>query len=281
VVGVSRAGGRGAEAIAAIRAATGNVDVHHLPADLSRPEEVRRMACVFSDRFDRLDALVANAGVFASSHHVTAEGVERTFALNHLGTFLTVVLLLPRLLASPQGRVVVGSSNAALFARAPFDAGVGQRRYDGWRAYAGSKLANLLFTFDAARRLSATPVCVNAVHPGFVATRLGHDGSTMGRCIALSQRLLGRSPERGADTLVWLAASSEAAGVRGGYFVDRRRHAPPRRALDEEAQRRLWRLSEELTGLRDDERAAAGALFGRAAAQSGAPPASGARQTTQ
>jgi retinol dehydrogenase 12 len=248
VVGVSRRTGSGAAAAAEIRRETGNADVHHLAADLSRPGEVRAMVQAFSRRFERLDVLVANAGALTYRRTETEDGLERTFALNHLGAFLPTVLLLPQLIASPAGRVVVVTSNAAHYGRLQLDDPQSTRRYDAFRAYAWTKLANVLFTRELARRLEGTRATANAVHPGFLATRLGHDGSVMGRLVQLSQRVAGRSPERGADTPVWLATSPEVAGQTGGFYVDRRRRDPPRLARDEEAQRRLWLLSERLTG---------------------------------
>ena len=249
MVGVSRPSGSGAAVAAALRRETGNADVHHLGADLSRPDEARSMAQEFSRRFERLDVLVANAGALAYRRTETEDGLERTFALNHLGSFMPTVLLLPQLIASPAGRVVVVTSNAAHFGRLQLDDPQTTRRYDAFRAYAWSKLANVLFTLELARRLEGTRVTANAVHPGFVATKFGHDGGFMARMVQLSQRIAGRSPERGAETPVWLATSPEVAGVTGGYFVDRRRQEPPRLARDEEAQRHLWRLSERLTGV--------------------------------
>jgi NAD(P)-dependent dehydrogenase (short-subunit alcohol dehydrogenase family) len=277
VLAVSRATGRGREAALEIRRATGNERVHFLPADLARPGDVRAMAIAASRHVEHLDALVANAGVVAFQRHETPEGYERTFALNHLGTFLSTMVLLPLLRRSAASRVVVVSSNAARFGRLQLDDPHSRRRYDGWRAYAWTKLANQLFAFELARRMAGTSVSVNAVHPGFVATGFGHDGTTMGRLVALSQRLFGRSAARGADSLVWLAASADAAALHGAYVVDRREREPAPLARDEEAQARLWQLSEAMVGLEPGE--AAGAAPDVAQSEGGPPSAP--RHTTQ
>ncbi len=245
VVCVSRGNGAGAQVVERLRAETGSSGLHYLPADLSRPREAGALASAFRERFGRLDVLVNNAGAFVPGRVVTDDGLELTFALNHVSTFALTLALLPELRAAG-GRVVTVSSNAAMGARLQLDDPTSERRYSGWSAYAWSKLCNQLFTAELARRLEGSGVTANAVHPGFVATSFGHVGGPMGGLVRLAQRLFGRTPERGADTVVWLASAPEMRGRSGGYYVDRRERPFAPRARDEEAQRRLWSLSEAL-----------------------------------
>ena len=242
---VSRGEGVGAEVVERLRAETGSTGLHFLPADLARPREAVAVVDAFRERFGRLDALVNNAGAFVSKRVVTDDGLELTFALNHLSTFALTLALLPEL-RQAGGRVVTVSSDAALGARLQLDDPTSDRRFSGWSAYAWSKLCNQLFTAELARRLEGSGVSANAVHPGFVATSFGHVGGVVGGAMGLMQRLFGRSPERGADTVVWLASSPEVDGRTGGYYVDRRERPFAPRARDVEAQRRLWTLSEAM-----------------------------------
>jgi NAD(P)-dependent dehydrogenase (short-subunit alcohol dehydrogenase family) len=232
----------------AIRRAGGRAEA--LTADLSSQAEVRRLAALFCARHPRLDVLVNNAGAYFRRRRVTADGLELTFALNHLAPFLLTLLLLERLLASPSGRVVNVSSRA--HAREPLDLEdlQAERRYDRLEAYGRSKLANLLFTYELARRLAGTPVTVNAVDPGAVATDLGSDD---GWLRVKARNLLRRgllTPEQGARTGIHVAASPRVAGLSGRYFRDGREARSSERSHDAAAAARLWRASEELTGLR-------------------------------
>ena len=245
VVCASRGNGAGAQVVERLRVETGSSGLHYLPADLSRPREVVALAAAFRERFGRLDALVNNAGAFVPRRVVTDDGLELTFALNHLSTVALTLAVLPEL-REAGGRVVTVSSNAAMGARLQLDDPTSERRYSGWSAYAWSKLCNQLFTAELARRLEGSGVSANAVHPGFVATSFGHVGGAMGGLMRLAQRLFARTPERGADTVVWLASAPEMRGRSGGYYVDRRERPFAPRARDEEAQRRLWSLSEAL-----------------------------------
>lgn len=245
VVCASRGTGAGAHVVERLRSETGSPELHYLPADLSRPREAVALADAFRERFSRLDALVNNAGAFVPRRMVTDDGLELTFALNHLSTFALTLALLPEL-REAAGRVVTVSSNAALGARLQLDDPTSEQRFNGWSAYAWSKLCNQLFTAELARRLEGSGVSANAVHPGFVATSFGHVGGAMGGMVRLAQRLFGRTPERGADTVVWLASAPEVQGRSGGYYVDRRERPFAPRARDEAAQRRLWSLSEAM-----------------------------------
>lgn len=258
VVIVSRPGGRGAQAAADIRRETGG-DVHHLGFDLSLVAQSRAMVAAFRERWSRLDALVLNAGAYLSRRRETAEGIEVTWALNHLGVFVPAVLLVDLLAASAPARVVVTSSNAAMAGRMRWD-DLGRRRYDGMGAYAQSKLANQLFTVAFARRLADAGVHVHAMHPGFVATEFGGDAGRLTPVVRWVQRTFGRTPEQGADTLTYLATDPVALASTGGYWVDRRQRPMAPAAREGDAAERLWTLSEAQAALTDAELAPLRAL---------------------
>ncbi len=266
-LGLARAGatlvlvGRNAERIektvAEIRRASGNDAVEGALADLSLLSEVRRLAMEFQEQHEHLHLLLNNAGAIFSEHALTAEGHERTFALNHLAYFLLTNQLLPQLTRSAPARIINVSSSAHRGAGSfDFDNIDGRKTWGmmGFSAYGLSKLANILFTRELARRLAGTGVTANAVHPGVVNTGF-LDGTGWLRPIA---RVLGpflRSPEKGAETLLWLALSPELAQASGGYYADRKPSPLSAGAQDEAAARRLWSLSAEICGLEDDQAA--------------------------
>ena len=217
-------------------------------ADLSSLRDVRELAGRLS-RLDRLDVLINNAGLVLASRRVSADGFEYTFALNHLAPFLLTGLLREKLAASAPARVVTVSSAAHRAARLDLADLQLTGHFNGWRAYANSKLANILFTRELASRLAGTGVTANCVHPGTVNTRFGRDGSTMLRFgLGIGRRFL-LSAAQGADTVVYLASSPDVAGATGGYYIKRRLRAPSGAARDPETARRLWAISAELTGL--------------------------------
>jgi NAD(P)-dependent dehydrogenase (short-subunit alcohol dehydrogenase family) len=261
VVTVSRASGRGAQVADEIRRETGG-DVHHLGFDLSLVAESRAMVAAFRERWSRLDALVLNAGVYVGRRRETEEGIELTWALNHLGVFVPAVLLTDLLVASAPARVVVTSSNAAMAGRMRWD-DLERQRYDGMGAYAQSKLANQLFTVAFARRLADTGVSVHAMHPGFVATEFGGDAGWLTPLVRWTQRLFGRTPEQGADTLTFLASDPAALASTGGYWIDREQRPMAPVAREGDAAERLWALSEAHAGLTDAELAPLRALAAR------------------
>jgi NAD(P)-dependent dehydrogenase (short-subunit alcohol dehydrogenase family) len=224
------------------------VDV--LPLDLAELASVRRFTAEVLDRTDRVDALVDNAGLVLRRRRTTVDGFEETFGVNHLGHFLLTNLLLDRLRSNPDGaRVVVVSSEAHKLARrVRFDDLQAERHYRGFAAYAHSKLANLLFVRELARRLAGTRVTANAVHPGYVASRFGRDGD-VGRVFEVGTRigsLFAVSPEVGARTSIYLASSPEVEAVSGAYFARCRPTEPSAAARDDAAARRLWAVSEAL-----------------------------------
>jgi NAD(P)-dependent dehydrogenase (short-subunit alcohol dehydrogenase family) len=249
VIVVGRNPERGATTVRRIVQETGNPKVELLLADLSAQAQVRQLAEEFQRRFVRLDVLVNNAGALFRRRCLSPDGIEMTFALNHLAYFLLTNLLLDTLKASAPARVVNVSSDAHQGAQMHFADPQGEHRYGSWRAYGQSKLANLLFTYELARRLEGTGVTANAVHPGFVATGFGSDNRGLFGLVIRVAKLTALSPEQGAETLIYLATSPEVEGITGKYFV--RKHAVPSSSAsyDQAAQRRLWQLSAELTGL--------------------------------
>lgn len=255
VVLVSRGSGSGAAVAETLRRESGNDKLHFLAADLSSLAEVCRIAAEFNARFGQLDVLVNNAGAFFSSRTTTADGFETTFALNHLSYFLLTHLLLESLLQSPAPRVINVASAAEAFGKVSFDDLMLSKSYNGWRAYSQSKLANLLFSYQLARVLADTPVTVNALHPGTVATGFGNGNSGPVSLLFRLARPFFKTPAQGAQTAIYLAASPVVVGVSGRYFSDRKPATSSGRSHDREAQARLWRLSRELVGLSEAEAA--------------------------
>jgi retinol dehydrogenase-14 len=250
VVATGRSAERGQNLLSGIGQRTGNEDVHFLCADLASMAEVNGLAQAFMAHWDRLHVLVNNAGTVFPTRRATIDGYEEVFAVNHLAPFLLTNLLLPVLLDSAPSRVIVTSSYEHRRGRMHWDNLQGERFYFSQQAYAQSKLANLLFVYELARRLEGSGVTVNAINPGLVHTNICMDS---GWLIRTAKRMMDRfsavSPEEGADTSVWLASSPDVEGVTGRYF--QRRHAvrSSRASYDVAAQQRLWRISEELTGL--------------------------------
>ena len=234
-------------AVAEIRAATGNPAVSALVADLSSQAEVRRLAAEFLRDHHRLDVLVNNAGAMFARRLETADGIERTFALNHLAYFLLTEMLLGALKAAPAGRVVNVSSMAHRGMRLDFDDLESRRNYRAFRVYGRSKLANLLFNAELARRLEGTGVTANALHPGFVATNFVAGNGMLGWFFRRVASVAAIRPEDGARTSIYLASSPEVEGISGRYFIKEREARPSAAALDDAAARRLWAVSEAMT----------------------------------
>ncbi|MEF3405076.1 SDR family oxidoreductase [Agromyces sp. CCNWLW203] len=223
--------------------------VHVLVADLSSQAEVRRVADEALQELPRIDVLVNNVGGFWQTRHVTADGLERTFAVNHLAPFLLTNLLLGRLEQSAPARVVTVSSNAHRTGRIDFDDLQGQQNYSGARAYDQSKLANVLFAFELARRLRGTGVTSNALHPGVVRTSFGsEDPAAVQRFVVPVLKPFMKTPAQGAATSIHLATDPDLARVTGGFFSNSRRVRPSRRSEDRADAERLWRVSAELVG---------------------------------
>jgi NAD(P)-dependent dehydrogenase (short-subunit alcohol dehydrogenase family) len=241
---------RAEQAAAEITRESDNPGVDVFVADLSSQAEVRRLAAEVLAVYPRLDVLLNNVGGFWAHRHVTADGLEHTFALNHLAPFLLTSLLLERLTASAPARIVTVSSGAQSMGKIDFDDLMGERKYSGQRAYNQSKLANVMFTYELARRLEGTGVTATALHPGMTSTAFGAEDMARGwgPLIAV-MRLFMKSPQGGAATPVYLASSPEVEGVTGRYFADRKSKKSHESSYDTAITARLWQVSADLAGL--------------------------------
>jgi retinol dehydrogenase 14 len=239
-----------AEGAAREMCATGGGPVEVFVADLSCLSQVRRLASEVLQRCSRIDVLVNNVGGYWNTRHVTADGLERTFALNHLAPFLLTNLLLDRLIQSAAARVVTVSSHAHAQGGIDFDDLQGEGAYSGARAYNQSKLANVLFTYELARRLPATSVTANSLHPGVVRTSFGAEdpGGVQRRLVPLLRPFM-KAPAQGAATSIHLASAPELEQVTGRYFVNRKPTRSAKASYDRAAAARLWQVSAELVGL--------------------------------
>jgi NAD(P)-dependent dehydrogenase (short-subunit alcohol dehydrogenase family) len=222
-----------------------------LIADLSVQADVRRLAQEFRQQHSRLDVLINNAGGFFMGRQISKDGIELTFALNHLAYFLLTHLLQDMLTASAPARIVNVSSGAHFAAPARWTDLKGPRVSSGWKAYGTSKLANVMFTYELARRLQGSGVTANVLHPGYVATNFAFNNSRFFRPLLKLLQFWAISPEKGAETTIYLAASPEVAGVSGKYFYHCEAIPSSKASYDEEAARQLWQLSLELTGLEE------------------------------
>jgi NAD(P)-dependent dehydrogenase (short-subunit alcohol dehydrogenase family) len=241
---------RGEAAREEIAERSGGGDVELLAADMASLASIRSLAATFLSTHDRLNVLVNNAGAYNSTRSTTQDGFETTFGVNHLGYFLLTQLLLDVLKASAPARIVNVSSRAHEGARIDFDDLQAERSYAGMRVYGRSKLANLLFTYELARRLEGTGVTANALHPGVVSTGFGKNNSGVTRTLFQIFQLVGSpwllTPAEGAATSVYLASSPEVEGVTGRYFANSRERTSSEASHDEEAAARLWAISERL-----------------------------------
>jgi NAD(P)-dependent dehydrogenase (short-subunit alcohol dehydrogenase family) len=250
VIVTGRSRERGEAAIEEIRRASGNEGVSLALADLTVQAEVRKLAEEFGRSHDRLDVLINNAGAVFSKREETADGLERTLALNHLAPFLLTNLLLDLIEDSAPSRIITVSSEARRGAEIDFDDLQSERKYRGFPVYGKSKLANILFTYELAERLRGTGVTANCVHPGAVSTNFGMNNGGVMVLLFRALKPFMRTPEQGADTLIYLASSPEVEGVSGRYFGDRKVISSSEEPHDVSAQKRLWEASEELTNLK-------------------------------
>jgi NAD(P)-dependent dehydrogenase (short-subunit alcohol dehydrogenase family) len=246
---VCRTRERGEPALAEIRRRSGRDSVSLFVADLASRRAVRTVAAELRAALPRIDVLVNNAGLALRDRIPTEDGLETTFAVNHLAPFLLTRLLESTLRASAPARVVTVSSEAHRWGTMRFDDLMGTGRYDGWKAYAQSKLANVLFTYELARRLEGSGVTANCLHPGLVGTAFASRGPTAIRILARLARPLLRSPAKGAATSVYLASSPEVAAVSGRYFAGRRARRTSRESYDRGVAARLWQASEQLASV--------------------------------
>jgi NAD(P)-dependent dehydrogenase (short-subunit alcohol dehydrogenase family) len=241
--------GRNADKLRAAAAQVGG-DALTFVADLSRQSEVRAVAHGIAAKLPRIDVLVNNAGGLFVRRDETADGIERTFALNHLGYFLLTHLLLGPLRAAPAGRIVNVASMAHRKATIDFDDLEGRRGYNAWKAYGQSKLANVMFTYELARRLRGSSITVNALHPGFVNSDFGENNGLIARQVIRLAKTFGGIPvAKGAETPVYLATSREVAGRTSEYYDRCRAVRSNAASYDEAAQRRLWEVSARMVKL--------------------------------
>ena len=223
-----------------------NPHVALMIVDLAREASTRALADEFQRAYPRLDVLINNAGVYTSHREMTTDGLERQFEVNYLSGFLLTHLLLDLLKKSAPSRIVNVSSSAHMGGTIRFEELQGERRYGGFRAYNQSKLAQVLFTRELARRIEGTGVTVNACHPGVIRTNLAMGGSSM---VVRFVKMFLKSPEKGAETPIYLATSPEVEGISGKYFVRSQVLAPSARAQDPAVARRLFEVSMELAHL--------------------------------
>ncbi|MEN4013154.1 MAG: SDR family oxidoreductase [Chloroflexota bacterium] len=251
VIIVGRNPQKSQQVAAEIRQSSGNEKVDYLVGDLSLQAEVRRVAAEYRQRYDQLHVLLNNAGAFFTKRQVTREGLEMTYALNHIAYFLLTHLLLDLLEKSAPARIVNVSSGAHFGGKINFADLNMQKGYNGWRAYANSKLMNVLFTYELARKLEGSRVTANVLHPGFVATQFGKNNGGLVRPAMAVIHLGAISPRKGAETNVYLAASREVEGVSGKYFYEKKALPSSAASYDEAAARRLWEISLEACGLQE------------------------------
>jgi NAD(P)-dependent dehydrogenase (short-subunit alcohol dehydrogenase family) len=251
VIIVGRNAQKTSRVVKEIRASSGNPRVGSMLADLSSQQEVRQLAHEFKRKYPRLHVLINNAGGFFMRRQLRWNGIEMTFALNHLASFLLTNLLLDTLKASAPARIINVSSNAHTSGKIEFDNLQGEREYSP-RAYDNSKLANILFTMELARRLEGTGVTVNALHPGFVSTGFAkNNGKVIAALVSIFAPLVARSPAKGAETSIYLASSPSVEGITGKYFYDSHVISAAPQATDMVIARKLWDVSAEMVHLAD------------------------------
>jgi NAD(P)-dependent dehydrogenase (short-subunit alcohol dehydrogenase family) len=251
VVITARDDAKGQAAVDAIKARTPDADVDSMHLDLSDLSDVRAFAAAFSAKHPKLDVLVNNAGLILDERALTKDGHEMTFQVNHLGPFLLTNLLLDNLKAAAPSRIVNVASTAHRGTKLDFDDLGSEKEYRSMRVYGKSKLCNILFTRELARRLEGTGVTAHSLHPGTVRTGFGKDGDT-GGWFSIGLKIGGiffKSPAQGARTSVHVASSPEIEGINGEYWANRKISKPSAAAQDDDAARRLWDRSSELVGL--------------------------------
>jgi NAD(P)-dependent dehydrogenase (short-subunit alcohol dehydrogenase family) len=251
VIGVGRDPTRCEKTCADIQGISGNSEVEFLLADLSNQAQVRRMARKFKEKYTRLEVLINNAGAFFLRRTLSQDGKEMTWALNHLSYFLLTNLLIEQIIASVPARIVNVASGAHYRGKIHFDNLNLERGYNGWKAYCQSKLANVLFTYELARRLENTGVTVNSLTPGFVATGIGHNTPRLARFVVkMVQNKKGKTPDEGAETILYLASSAGMEGISSKFYIDKKTVKSSPISYDRETAQRLWEISERMTGLK-------------------------------
>jgi retinol dehydrogenase 14 len=239
---------KGEETLDEIRQVTGNCRVHILEVDLASLASVRRLADNYRKQFDRLDVLINNAGGYFGYRNSTEDGFERTFGVNHLSHFL-LTNLLKEMLISSKARIINVSSNAQFPGHINFDDLMLENKFSGFRAYSQAKLANIIFTYELDRRWEGTGISTNAVHPGAVRSNFGNEARPVFKYLIKIGKPILKSPEKGAETIVYLATSPEVEGIAGKFFASLKQQRSNAESYNKEVWTRLWEVSEELTGL--------------------------------
>lgn len=239
---------KGEKTLDEIRTQSGSSDVHMLELDLASLDSVRRLAKNFLEEFKRLDVLINNAGGFFGYRKVTEEGFEYTFGINHLGPFLLTNLLKDCLISS-RSRIINVSSAAQQAGKMNFDDLMLEKNFAGFKAYSQAKLANIIFCYELDRRWGKEGISVNAVHPGAVSTNFGNEAKPAFKSLMKIGKPFLKTPEQGADTIVYLASSPEVEGVSGKYLARRKQIKSNNISYDKGNWTRLWEVSEELTGV--------------------------------
>lgn len=229
---------------------SGNRNVHLLLSDLSLMRSIKELTKEFKSRFNRLDVLINNAGGIFGKRILTEEGLEYTFALNHIAYFLLTGLLLDILKKSAPSRIINVASEGHRFHGIDLDNLQGERGYSGLRAYDQSKLCNILFTYELARRLEGTGVTANCLHPGMVDSNFGNTASFWFRLLVKVGKPILITPERAAKAIIYLASSKDVEGVNGKYFIGKRPAESSRISYDRVIQKKLWEISEKITGVK-------------------------------
>jgi NAD(P)-dependent dehydrogenase (short-subunit alcohol dehydrogenase family) len=241
---------KGVRAVAEIKARSRNPGIEFVPADFGSLAEVRGLAAAVRARTPRVDVLINNAGGFFARRVLSKDGYEMTFAVNHLAPFLLTHLLLDTLKSTPLSRIVTTASAAHKGATLAFEDLQAAGKYSGFGCYGRSKLANILFTRALSKRLQGSGTTATCLHPGFVRTEIGRDiDAPFGRWIFGLMSRFARSPQKGAQTLVYLAASPQVQGASGGYYFDFRPMAPAPAAQDDRVAERLWEVSARMVGM--------------------------------
>ena len=249
VVVVSRNKEKGETAVTDTVEKSGNKNVELIQADMSSQNSIHQLVNEFRARHEKLHLLINNAGVYLTKRSETEDGLESTFAVNHLGPFLLTSLLVDILKASAPSRIVNVTSDAHKGARVNFDDLQGEKKFSGWQAYGQSKLAMILYTHGLAKKLEGTGVTVNSAHPGVVRTNFAKNN---GGLVMLGFRFLGMffiSPESAAKRILYVATSPDLEGVTGKYFTKMHEVKSSQESYDDDSARRLWQISEQLTRL--------------------------------
>ena len=247
VVLVGRSEARLADAVALITQQTPDAQLDTIQADLSSQAEVCAVADTIKQRYDHIVVLINNAGAYYTTHQLCVDGIEMTWALNHMAPFLLTTQLLDLLRASAPARIITVASAAHQGATIDFDDLEGKKRFSGWKAYGQSKLANIMFTYELANRLLESDVTANCLHPGFVATGFAQNNAGwFAKFFAVMQRYMAITPEQGAETSIFLARSDSVVTTTGRYF-DKCKPVPSSKvSYDVTTQRRLWQLSQNM-----------------------------------